>query len=54
MPITTPKQVFVALLSDLRQTRNESQKIYEKLGRLPKTLRSKRLWTHASSSPLKS
>jgi len=33
MPITTPKEVFVALLSDLRQGAERSQKIYEELGR---------------------
>ena len=32
MPITTPKEVFVALLSDLRQGAERSQKIYEELG----------------------
>lgn len=32
MPIKTPKEVFVALLSDLRQGAERSQKIYEELG----------------------
>jgi ferritin-like metal-binding protein YciE len=32
MPIKTPKDVFVALLSDLRQGAERSQKIYEELG----------------------
>jgi ferritin-like metal-binding protein YciE len=32
MPIKTPKEVFVALLSDLRHGAERSQKIYEELG----------------------
>ena len=32
MPIKTPKEVFVTLLSDLRQGAERSQKIYEELG----------------------
>ena len=32
MPIKTPKEIFVALLSDLRQGAERSQKIYEELG----------------------
>jgi ferritin-like metal-binding protein YciE len=32
MPMKTPKEVFVALLSDLRQGAERSQKIYEELG----------------------
>jgi ferritin-like metal-binding protein YciE len=32
MPIKTPKDVFVTLLSDLRQGAERSQKIYEELG----------------------
>jgi len=32
MTIKTPKEVFVALLSDLRQGAERSQKIYEELG----------------------
>ena len=32
MPMKTPKDVFVALLSDLRQGAERSQKIYEELG----------------------
>jgi len=32
MPIKTPKEVFVALLSSLRQGAERSQKIYEELG----------------------
>ena len=32
VPIRTPKEVFVALLSDLRQGAERSQKIYEELG----------------------
>lgn len=33
MPITSGKDVFVALLSELRQGAEKSQKIYEELGR---------------------
>jgi ferritin-like metal-binding protein YciE len=33
MQMKTPKDVFVALLSDLRQGAEHSQKIYEELGR---------------------
>src|SRR5580704_14676366 len=33
MPMKTPKEVFVALLSDLRQGAERSQKIYEELGK---------------------
>ena len=32
MPIKTPKEMFVALLSDLRQGAEKSAKIYEELG----------------------
>src|SRR5581483_6180736 len=32
MPITTPKEVFVALLSNLRQGAERSARIYEELG----------------------
>ncbi len=32
MPITTPKELFVTLLSDLRQGAERSTKIYEELG----------------------
>jgi ferritin-like metal-binding protein YciE len=32
MPITTPKELFVTLLSDLRQGAERSAKIYEELG----------------------
>jgi len=32
MPMKTPKEVFVALLSDLRHGAERSQKIYEELG----------------------
>jgi ferritin-like metal-binding protein YciE len=34
MPMTTPKEVFVYLLSDVRQGAESSQKIYEELGQL--------------------
>lgn len=33
MPINTPKELFVTLLSDLRQGAERSAKIYEELGR---------------------
>src|SRR5580704_11322266 len=33
MPIKTPKELFVTLLSDLRQGAERSAKIYEELGR---------------------
>jgi ferritin-like metal-binding protein YciE len=41
MPITTPKEVFVALLSDLRQGAERSQKIYEELGQAAQDLEIK-------------
>jgi len=34
MPMTTPKEVFVHLLSGLRQGAESSQKVYEELGQL--------------------
>ena len=34
MPITTPKEVFVYLLSGLRQGADSGQKVYEELGQL--------------------
>jgi ferritin-like metal-binding protein YciE len=34
MPMTTPKEVFVYLLSGLRQGAESSQKVYEELGQL--------------------
>ena len=33
MPITTPKELFVAMLSDLRNGAERSAKIYEELGK---------------------
>lgn len=53
MPIKTVKEVFVALLSDLRQGAERSQKIYEELGQAAQDREIKRLSTRVSSSPLK-
>ena len=55
MPMKTPKDVFVTLLSDLRQGAERTQKIYEELGQAAQDHEIKEaLDARGVSSPLKS
>jgi hypothetical protein len=48
MPIKTPKELCVSMLSELRHGAERSRGTYEKLGQAAQNQRSKRRWMRVS------